>query len=105
MTRDELEKLIAEVQDRQSELNNVEVNENGPTISELADRVKALKAASTIQTAPQRVQRGHPRTATETRALRIAWPAKSSAEGPGTWLPEWQFPNKGVKNPVLYGRG
>ena len=31
-------------------------NENGPTVSELADRVKALKAANTIETTPQRVQ-------------------------------------------------
>jgi hypothetical protein len=32
-------------------------NESGPTVSELADRVKALKAANTIETTPQRVQR------------------------------------------------
>jgi hypothetical protein len=32
-------------------------NENGPTVSELAERVKALKAANTIETTPQRVQR------------------------------------------------
>ena len=31
-------------------------NEDGPTASELADRVKALKAANTIETTPQRVQ-------------------------------------------------
>jgi hypothetical protein len=31
-------------------------NENGPTVSELADRVKALKAAHTIEATPQRVQ-------------------------------------------------
>ncbi len=31
-------------------------NEDGPTVSELADRVKALKAANTIETTPQRVQ-------------------------------------------------
>jgi hypothetical protein len=31
-------------------------NENGPTVSELADRVKALKAANTIEATPQRVQ-------------------------------------------------
>jgi len=31
-------------------------NENGPTVSELADSVKALKAANTIETTPQRVQ-------------------------------------------------
>jgi len=31
-------------------------NENGPTVSELAERVKALKAANTIETTPQRVQ-------------------------------------------------
>src|SRR5438128_1788918 len=31
-------------------------NENRPTVSELADRVKALKAANTIETTPQRVQ-------------------------------------------------
>jgi hypothetical protein len=29
-------------------------NENGPTVSELADRVKALKAANTIEATPQR---------------------------------------------------
>ena len=31
-------------------------NENGPTVSELADRVKALKVANTIEATPQRVQ-------------------------------------------------
>jgi hypothetical protein len=31
-------------------------NEDGPTVSELADRVKALKAANSIETVPQRVQ-------------------------------------------------
>jgi N12 class adenine-specific DNA methylase len=31
-------------------------NENGPTVSELAERVKALKAANTIEATPQRVQ-------------------------------------------------
>src|SRR5262249_29899570 len=30
---------------------------NGPTVSELAEKVKALKAANTIETTPQRVQR------------------------------------------------
>ncbi len=32
-------------------------NQNGPTVSELAERIKALKAANTIETTPQRVQR------------------------------------------------
>jgi hypothetical protein len=31
--------------------------ENGPTASELAESVKALKAANTVETAPKRVQR------------------------------------------------
>jgi N12 class adenine-specific DNA methylase len=32
-------------------------NESGPTVSELAERVKALKAVNSIETTPQRVQR------------------------------------------------
>jgi hypothetical protein len=32
-------------------------NESGPTVSELAEMVKALKAANTIETTPQRIQR------------------------------------------------
>jgi exonuclease VII large subunit len=32
-------------------------NDKGPKVSELADRIKALKAANTIEAAPQRVQR------------------------------------------------
>lgn len=36
-----------------------EAGESGPTVSELADRVKAIKAANTIEAAPQRVQRKH----------------------------------------------
>jgi hypothetical protein len=32
-------------------------NEDGPTVSDLAEKVKALKAANTIEAAPQRVQR------------------------------------------------
>jgi hypothetical protein len=31
-------------------------NENGPTVSELAERVKALKAANTIETSSHRIQ-------------------------------------------------
>jgi hypothetical protein len=34
-------------------------DEDGPTVSELAARVKALKAANTIEATPQRVQRKH----------------------------------------------
>jgi hypothetical protein len=30
-------------------------NENSPTVSELADRVKALKAANTVETMPSQV--------------------------------------------------
>jgi hypothetical protein len=36
-----------------------QADESGPSVSELADRIKALKAASTIDAAPQRVQRTH----------------------------------------------
>lgn len=36
-----------------------EAGESGPTVSELADRIKALKGANTIDAAPQRVQRKH----------------------------------------------
>ena len=36
-----------------------QADESGPTVSELADRIKALKAANTIDAAPQRVQRKH----------------------------------------------
>jgi hypothetical protein len=36
-----------------------QADESGPTASELADRIKALKAANTIDAAPQRVERKH----------------------------------------------
>jgi hypothetical protein len=36
-----------------------EPDEPGPTDSELADRIKALKGANTIEGAPHRVQRQH----------------------------------------------
>jgi hypothetical protein len=36
-----------------------QADESGPTASELADRIKELKAANTIDAAPQRVQRKH----------------------------------------------
>ena len=36
-----------------------QADESGPTASELADRIKALKAANTFDAAPQRVQRKH----------------------------------------------
>jgi len=34
-------------------------DKSGPTVSELADQIKAIKAANTIEVAPQRVQRKH----------------------------------------------
>lgn len=36
-----------------------QADESGPTVSDLADRIKALKGANTIDAAPQRVQRKH----------------------------------------------
>jgi N12 class adenine-specific DNA methylase len=58
-------------------------NENGPTVSELADRVKALKAANTIETTPQRVQ-SKQATAEEpiTARLRKRQEANSASDHP-----------------------
>ncbi|HQU42786.1 MAG TPA: helicase, partial [Pirellulales bacterium] len=36
-----------------------QADESGPTVSELANQIKAIKAANTIDAAPQRVQRKH----------------------------------------------
>ena len=47
-----------------------QANESGPTATELADRIKALKGANTIDAAPQRVQRKHV-SAEEPIAARI----------------------------------
>ena len=47
-----------------------QTDESGPTVSELADRIKALKTANTIDATPPRVQRKHA-TAEEPVTARI----------------------------------
>ncbi|MFL5241548.1 MAG: DEAD/DEAH box helicase family protein [Gemmataceae bacterium] len=68
-------------------------NENGPTVSELADRVKALKAANTIEATPQRVQ-SKQATAEEpiTARIRKRQEANSASDHPveGNVSPELQ---------------
>jgi hypothetical protein len=58
-------------------------NENGPTVSELAERVKALKAANTIETTPQR-DRQKRATAEEpiTARIRKRQEANSASDHP-----------------------
>ena len=58
-------------------------NEAGPSVSELADKIKAIKAANTIEATPQRVRQKHS-TAEEPIAARIrrrteAMPASDQA--------------------------
>ena len=59
-------------------------NEEGPSVSELAEKIKALKAANTIEATPQRVRQKHS-TAEEPITARIrrraeSMPASGSAE-------------------------
>jgi N12 class adenine-specific DNA methylase len=52
----ELTSLRDQLKARLSATHQDAANENGPTVSELAEKVKALKAANTIEVTPQRVK-------------------------------------------------
>jgi N12 class adenine-specific DNA methylase len=87
--------------------------EEGPSVSELAERIKALKAAHSIDATPQRVRQKHssaeePVTA-RIRRRTVTIPASDQAIGPdvnasgvGESLPPASAENSSVKPPMTF---